>query len=78
MYKELFILAIGIILGILLMYFIVKSEIGDDYEIYKPKQRGNSNRMTIDQKNIKPLKRAKKAVILKRWRNKRLTKKQNK
>lgn len=33
MYKELFILAVGIILGMIIMYYILKSKIGSKYEI---------------------------------------------
>ena len=33
MYKELFILLLGIIIGIIVMYYIMRSSLGDDYAI---------------------------------------------
>ena len=64
MYKELFILAIGIILGMVLEYYKVRSKIGDRYNINKPKQRGNANRMQIDQKNIRADNKPKKRIFV--------------
>ena len=74
MYKELFVLAVGIIIGMMVMYYLLRSKLGDDYDIYKPKQRGNSNSMEIDQKNTKPLKTNKRR-ILERSKSKLKTKK---
>lgn len=69
MYQNLFIFAIGVVFGLITMFLIVKSEIGDEYDIYKPKQKGKDNSMKIHQKNNKPKKH-----ILKRLFTKNKTK----
>jgi len=50
MYKELFIFLVGFISGMICMFLLIKSEIGNDYEIKKLRQKGASNNIDIDQK----------------------------
>jgi hypothetical protein len=57
MYKNLFLIAIGLILGIFIgggaTYMALKPELGDKYEIVKPKIRGDNNVLDVIQENSK-------------------------
>lgn len=59
MYKSLFLIVIGVVLGILIgstgIYFMLEGKLGDSYEIVKPKIKGDSNNMHIDQENLKKI-----------------------
>lgn len=75
MYKELFILAFGVILGMIAMYYILKPKLGDKYEI----EADIKNKKGVMTDNIFKgsigSKSPKKEGLLKRLKNKRLLKK---
>jgi len=76
MYKELFILAFGFILGLISMYYILKPKIGDDYQI-KADIKNKKGQMTDNIfKGAIDVKTPKKEGLLKRIKNKRLLKKE--
>jgi hypothetical protein len=54
MWANLTIFLSGIIIGMTLMWFLTKNEIGDDYKINKPKVKGENNSMKISQENSSP------------------------
>lgn len=53
MTKEIMIVCIGVIIGMVLMFQMVKGRIGDEYEINKPKVRGKGNALDVSQVNKK-------------------------
>lgn len=57
MYRRLFILAIGIIIGVAIgafgTYFMLSPHLGDEYTIKRPKIKGDDNIFDITQDNIK-------------------------
>ena len=57
MYRNLFFTALGIIAGLVLgsfgTYAMLKGQLGDSYEIVKPKVRGSDNTLRIEQENFK-------------------------
>jgi hypothetical protein len=57
MYRNLFFTAIGIIAGMFLggsgVYLMLKGNLGDKYEIVKPKIKGSDNTLKIEQENFK-------------------------
>lgn len=72
---------IGVSAGMVLMFYMRKSEVGDDYQIIKPKVRGKGNELKVDQQNI--VKKAKDTVdkkigLIKRIKTKRALKKASK
>jgi len=78
MYKEFLILAVGIVLGMILMYYILKSKIGDEYQI-KASIKNKKGTMTDNIfKGSIDSNTPKKVGLFKRMKNKRLTKKENK
>ena len=78
MYKEIVLILIGIILGMICMYYIMKPSIGNKYNIdndiknKKGVMSGNTFKSTAD------LKSPKKERLFKRLKNKRLTKRKDK
>ena len=78
MYKELFILALGFILGMVAMYYILKPKIGNKYEIDADiKNKKGTMKDNVFEGAISP-KTPKKERIFKRMNYKRKLKKQNK
>lgn len=53
MTKEIMLICIGVIIGMVLMFQMVKGRLGDDYEINKPKVRGHGNALDVSQVNQK-------------------------
>lgn len=73
MYKELFFVVIGLAVGIYCGYasaiFQLKPALGDDYEINKPKIKGQDNTLEVIQQNSVSKKQGVIKRILKRKRN---------
>lgn len=76
MYKELFILAIGFILGMIAMWFVLKNSIGDEYKIDADIKNKKGNMIDNIFKGTIDSNTRKKEGLIKRLRNKRLIKKQ--
>jgi len=78
MYKELFLILVGVVVGMLIMYYILKPKIGNKYEIdadiknKKGVMNGNTFEGSIGS-DTPP-----KQGILKRFKNKRLNKRRQK
>ena len=81
MYKELFIFAIGVIVGMIIMHYVLKPELGHKYEIKRFKQSAKKNEGSAIDNQINAhmeAKQPKKDGILKRLKYKRKLKRKEK
>ena len=76
MYKELFLIVIGIILGMIAMYYILRPQIGDKYQIEADIKNKKGQMVDNIFKGVIAAKTPKKEGLFKRIKNKRLTKKE--